>query len=279
MKMRFYFYLFSIICTLLSPIYSVIAQSQEVRMFAHRGGRMETDENTLQAFEYSYQLGYKGYEIDIRMTSDGELVLMHDSRLERTTNGKGMVEQKTRAELEKLLTKKGNPILFLDDFLKFLEGKDDLYVEFEMKTNPASHYTDELLKTYCDKLYQMVMKNKPAHSDYVFTSGDYRGLKYLKKTYPEVDLLMITGDGCNQKTIELCKSMGVKRIGAVMGKTTREGVQLAHREGLQVSLWPGLSFEDFMLGVYLGCDYMCTDVPQLVKKQAAEKASWVKVKY
>ena len=148
-----------------------------------------------------------------------------------------------------------------------------------MKTNPASHYTDELLKTYCDKLYQMVMKNKPAHSDYVFTSGDYRGLKYLKKTYPEVDLLMITGDGCNQKTIELCKSMGVKRLGAVMGKTTREGVQLAHREGLQVSLWPGLSFEDFMLGVYLGCDYMCTDVPQLVKKQAAEKASWVKVKY
>lgn len=53
----------------------------------------------------------------------------------------------------------------------------------------------------------------------------------------------------------------------------------AHKEGLIVSLWPGASVEDFMLGAYLGCDYMCTDVPIAVKSYLAEKAPWIKVKY
>ena len=49
------------------------AQEQEIRLFSHRGGRMEHDENTLSAFQASYDAGYRGFETDIRMTRDGEL--------------------------------------------------------------------------------------------------------------------------------------------------------------------------------------------------------------
>ena len=166
-----------------------------------------------------------------------------------------------------------------DELLEFLEGKEGLYVEFEMKTKPEALYPEERLHAYCDKLYDAVMAVKPADATFVFTSGDYRGLRYLQAKHPGVDLLLITSKPCNDETIDLCKAMGIKRMGATMDGTSRKAVKKAHKEGLIVSLWPGQSVEDFMLGAYLGCDYMCTDVPIEVKGWLAEKAPWIKVKY
>ena len=53
---------------------SIFAQKQEIRVFSHRGGRMEFDENTMAAFQASYDAGYRGFEVDIRLTKDGEMV-------------------------------------------------------------------------------------------------------------------------------------------------------------------------------------------------------------
>ena len=148
------------------------AQQPEIRVFSHRGGRMEFDENTMAAFQASYDAGYRGFEVDIRLTKDGEMVVTHDSTLERTTNGSGIVEQTTAAELRKLQTKKGGKMTFLPELLDWLKDKKGLYVEFEMKTKPVELYPEEVLQAYCDKLYKMVMKNKPADAEYVFTSSD-----------------------------------------------------------------------------------------------------------
>ena len=269
-----------VLCT--AALFSVVvayAQNQEVRVFSHRGGRMEFDENTMAAFQASYDAGYRGFEVDIRLTKDGKFVITHDSTLERTTNGSGAVEQKTGDELRALATKKGGKLAFLPELLEWLKDKQGLYVEFEMKTMPEKFYTEEVLQKYCDQLYVMVMKDKPADADYVFTSSDYRGLRYLQQKYPGVALLMITGKPLNEWTIRMAKSLGIDRIGARMPGTTREAVKKAHKEGLTVSLWPGGSTADFVLGVYLGADYLCTDVPVAVKKFAEEKTPWVKVKY
>lgn len=61
---------------------SAYAQTQTIRAFSHRGGRMERDENTLMAFQESWDAGYTGFETDIRMTKDGVLYMTHDSTLE-----------------------------------------------------------------------------------------------------------------------------------------------------------------------------------------------------
>ena len=84
--------------TYLICVAQTFAQNQEIRLFSHRGGRLEHDENTLRAFEASYRAGYRGFETDVRMTRDGALVITHDSSLERTTDGKGVVEQHTREQ-------------------------------------------------------------------------------------------------------------------------------------------------------------------------------------
>jgi glycerophosphoryl diester phosphodiesterase len=141
---------------------------------------MEHDENTMQAFVASNKAGYNGFETDVRMTKDGQLVITHDSNLERTTNGSGAVEEKTADEIRQLSTKQGNKMIFIDELMDFLKDKNGLYVEFEMKTNPTSLYPENKLPEYCDKLYKAVMKDKPADAVFVFTSSDYRALKYMQ---------------------------------------------------------------------------------------------------
>lgn len=71
-------------------------------VFAHRGGGGLFPENTLEAFKYSAEMGVDVLELDVHSTSDGTLVVMHDSRVDRTTNGSGKVNELTLAELKKL---------------------------------------------------------------------------------------------------------------------------------------------------------------------------------
>lgn len=262
-----------------SASFSAVAQTQTIRCFSHRGGRMEHDENTLSAFEASRAAGFNGYETDIRMTADGALVVTHDSSLDRTTNGHGNVEQKTLAEILALDTRGGHKMLTLDELLKFLEGGENLYVEFEMKTTPAEFYPDDRLAEYVDMLYAKVMANKPADALYLFTSSDMRALQCMQQRHPDAELLLITGDCVNDATIAQCKSMNIPRLGARMNGTSRAAVQKAHAEGLVVSLWPGESVADFMLGAYLGADYMCTDRPVEVKSWVTTHAPYLQVVY
>lgn len=255
------------------------SQSQQIRVFSHRGGRMEHDENTMEAFEASHKAGYTGYETDIRLTKDGEMIITHDSKLDRTTNGTCAVEEKTLKELRALDTKKGNKMLTLDELMEFLKNKSGLYVEFEMKTTPVELYPEEKLPEYVDKLYHKVMANKPEDAEFLFTSSDTRSLRCMQQRHPDAELLLITNDPLNKATINLCKGLGIKRIGSKMEGTSREAVKLAHKEGLTVSLWPGKTLEDFMLGAYLGADFLCTDIPIQQKEWAEKNAPWINVKY
>ena len=71
-------------------------------LFAHRGGGLHAPENTLGAVKAGYARNYIAFEFDVKLSGDGIAMLMHDSTLERTTNGYGAVAEKTMAALEKL---------------------------------------------------------------------------------------------------------------------------------------------------------------------------------
>lgn len=253
------------------------AQEAEVKLFAHRGGAHEYDENTLSAFEETYKKGIRGYETDIRRTKDGKLVIFHDDNFERIVGIKGGIEDLTLEEVKKLKTKKGNTIPTLDEFIAFFKDKPGVYIEFEMKTNKPM-YAEAELHTYCDELYQKAYSNKPEGSDYVLTSFDKRPLEYLKRTYPNVDLLFIKGEGLSQSVVDEAKAMGVTRIGASVHGTSRNMVIEAKKQGITVSLWPGRSVNDFLLGVYLGSDYLCSDVPIAVTDWVKTNAPQIKIK-
>lgn len=70
--------------------------------FAHRGGAALWPENTLVAFEHALALGCRYLETDVHLTRDGQIVVLHDARLERTTDGAGLVADLTYADLRRL---------------------------------------------------------------------------------------------------------------------------------------------------------------------------------
>jgi len=72
------------------------------RLFAHRGASGEAPENTLAAFRRAAEVGVSYAELDVHATRDGHIVVIHDETVERTTNGKGKVQDYTFAELQHL---------------------------------------------------------------------------------------------------------------------------------------------------------------------------------
>jgi glycerophosphoryl diester phosphodiesterase len=69
-------------------------------VIAHRGNSAHAPENTLESFRQAVALGVDGLEFDVRLAADGELVVMHDPTVDRTTNGHGEVARLTRAQLQ-----------------------------------------------------------------------------------------------------------------------------------------------------------------------------------
>lgn len=71
-------------------------------IWAHRGASAYAPENTLPAFELAERLGADGIELDVQLTADGQVVVIHDETVDRTTNGTGAVAERTLAELHRL---------------------------------------------------------------------------------------------------------------------------------------------------------------------------------
>ncbi len=72
------------------------------RILAHRGASAYAPENTMPAFELAIEQDADGIELDVHMTKDGEIAVIHDERVDRTTDGKGFVKDFTMQELKQL---------------------------------------------------------------------------------------------------------------------------------------------------------------------------------
>src|ERR1700733_10921029 len=73
-----------------------------IKVISHRGEHLHHPENTLPAFQAAIDAGADYFELDVRTTSDGKLVLMHDSTVDRTTNGTGEVHNLTFDQIRAL---------------------------------------------------------------------------------------------------------------------------------------------------------------------------------
>ena len=79
-------------------------------IYGHRGARGEAPENTLAGFELCLELGVRRCELDLHLSRDGELVVIHDPTLKRTTGRGGKVSEKAVADLVALDARQGGPV-------------------------------------------------------------------------------------------------------------------------------------------------------------------------
>ncbi|MDZ7371315.1 MAG: glycerophosphodiester phosphodiesterase family protein [candidate division KSB1 bacterium] len=150
-------------------------------VLAHRGASREAPENTLAAFRRAFALGVDGIELDVQLTADGELIVIHDDTVNRTTNGRGRVERKTLAELQALDAGKWFSEQFagerLPSLAQVLDEAEGVLVDVEIKKCRDS----ELLK---ERLSALIPPHKA--NAFLITSFDSSIIEEFKTMRPDL---------------------------------------------------------------------------------------------
>ncbi|MBQ6136313.1 MAG: hypothetical protein IJI73_02965 [Kiritimatiellae bacterium] len=203
---------------------------------AHRGGRFEYDDNALGGFEKCLAQGVKGFELDVRFTRDHVLVVMHDADVARTTDGRGVVETMDFADIRKLRLKKSSEqVPTLSEVLAAMSGRNDVFVEIEMKARPDSFYTEGVLEDYCRKLDETA-KGLMKPGTYAFTCFSAKVLAAMRRVDHDAPLCYIVGKPLEDAHIATALELGCCGVSPRV-RTTKEMVEKAHAAGLAVCLW------------------------------------------
>jgi glycerophosphoryl diester phosphodiesterase len=159
---------------------------KHTEVFAHRGAKMVTPENTLPAFEEAIALGAHGVELDVQCSKDGVLVVMHNFTVDHTTNGKGNVSDLTASELSKLdagshfnakFANVGVPTL--EEVLAVTAGKIKLNIEIKSQ--------DPLGGREVEPLVEMIQANN-LYGDVIISSFNPITLMKMRAADPQIAL-------------------------------------------------------------------------------------------
>ncbi|HVW76472.1 MAG TPA: glycerophosphodiester phosphodiesterase family protein [Alloacidobacterium sp.] len=153
---------------------------RKIVVIAHRGEHLQHPENTLPAFQAAIDAGADFFECDVRTTSDGKLVLMHDGSVDRTTNGTGKVSQLTFAQIRALdagskfsTAFAGTKVPTFDEALELAHGKIGIYVDTK-QADP---------KLLIDTIYRHHME------DHVVIYGNPSFLQDVEKMQPALRIM------------------------------------------------------------------------------------------
>lgn len=155
-------------------------------IYAHRGSSGTLPENTLAAFHEAASLPIYGVEFDVHLTKDGELVVIHDETIVRTSNGKGFVKDMTLTELRAFDFGswfsdefRGEPIPTLHEVLEIFSATTH-HLNIELKSDIFPY------KGMVEKVLAMVQKMK-LDSRVVISSFDHEAVRALKKIAPHIE--------------------------------------------------------------------------------------------
>lgn len=156
-----------------------------IKVLAHRGASAYAPENTMAAFEMALEMGADAIELDVQMSRDGYLVVVHDPVLERTTDGQGFVKDYTLKELQRLDAGawfnerfRGERIPTLADVFELVRGKALLNVEFKLMPVRYPGIQEALLKLIGDTGFPI--------DDLVVSSFEHRSLLRLQSLEPRL---------------------------------------------------------------------------------------------
>ncbi|MEP7199577.1 MAG: glycerophosphodiester phosphodiesterase family protein [Chloroflexota bacterium] len=105
---------------------------------AHRGASAYEPENTLRAFRRAMELGADMSELDVRLSKDGALIVMHNATAEQTTNGRGAIKDLMLAELKRLDAGHGERVPMLQEVIDLVRGRNGLYIELKAEGTPRA---------------------------------------------------------------------------------------------------------------------------------------------
>ncbi len=228
-----------------------------MEIVGHRGACGYAPENTLKSFSHALAMGCQRVEMDIHVSKDQVPVIIHDERVDRTTDGKGLVSDLTLAQLKALNAGDGERIPTLEEAIELCRGKAALQIELKAKNSPA--------------LVAAIIEKHWGTDNLVITSFDITLLSQFAALRPSVPLGLLNRDA---KLDMISAAVGNKHrwVCPRFDIATRALVAAAHDKGLLVYVYHvnerGIASEFMDWGV----DAIGTDFPDLLRNDSSTSA-------
>ena len=229
--------------------------------FAHRGYSGRYPENTMLAFQKAIDAGVDGIEFDVHETKDGHIVIIHDEKVDRTTDGTGKVKDMTLAELRKLDASyiyRGqmglNPIPTLEEYFELVRDLD-IVSNVEMKTGVYEYKAME------KKVYDMICRYG-LQKKVIISSFNHYTILRMKEMAPELTYGFLTEDWIIDVGSYLQK-YGVECFHPSFPNLTPEVVKQVKDYGIRINCYTVNDPEDVLDLAKKGVDALIGNFPEM----------------
>lgn len=213
----------------------------------HRGAAGLEPENTLRSFHRAAGEGADALELDLRVTCDGHLIVLHDPTVNRTTNGTSPAHELTLAEVQELDAGMGERV---PTFMEVLETTT-LPIHAELKVVEA-----------VEPLASLILQEEIAER-LTLISFDAEALHQVKHDLPDLPVGLIFS-GTPLRAAECARSVGADLVSLEAAHLSVEAVERCRRAGLKVTAWTVNEPKQMRQVMDLGVDGIVTDRPDLL---------------
>jgi glycerophosphoryl diester phosphodiesterase len=220
----------------------------------HRGAKGHVAENTLASFQKALELGVDAIEFDVHQCASGEIVIIHDSTLERTTNGNGLVSDFTLPELKRLEINKQHKIPTLREALDLIDKR--CVVNIELKGENTEKRTFEIIEEYVEE------KNW-SYDDFIVSSFNWDDLLKMHNRNPYIPFGVLTTTDL-ELAIGFGKFIYAKAIHPYFHLLTKENTIHMQEMGFKVFPWTVNIDEDIQKIKSFNVDGIITDFPNRI---------------
>lgn len=228
-------------------------------LFGHRGARGLAPENTIPGIQTALQFGINFVEIDVQCSRDNKLVVMHDSEVDRTTNGHGFVHELDSGYIRSLDAGikfndsfKNTPVPFLEDIFDFIKDKE-IRVNVEIKNAPFRF----------DKITELVAGAIAAYDYYnkiIVSSFDHVILQQVRELDPKIHTAVLYAERLVHFE-QYVKELGVSAVHPHYHWVTQELVNSMHKINIAVNTWVINDPQVYRYYSRMGVDSIGTDFP------------------
>jgi glycerophosphoryl diester phosphodiesterase len=239
---------------------------RKVDNVAHRGASAYAPENTIAAFDKAVEMKADYIEIDVQRSKDGKLVLIHDTTVDRTTDGSGKVGNLTFKELRNLDAGSwkgeqfaGAQIPTFDEILDRYHGKIGILIELkapELYPGIEENVAKELKERNLDK---------PQNEKIIVQSFNHKSMKKMNELLPKAPIGVLTSSSADTTEQALQEfSTYADYFNPSYGIVTEDLVNQVHSLGMKIGSWTVRSQEAAAFLLDVGVDAIITDYPDYV---------------
>lgn len=220
----------------------------------HRGAMGYEPENTLRSFKKGLELGVDMVELDVYALKTGELVVIHDDKVDRTTDGHGYVMDKTFEEIKSLDAGDGEKIPTLQEVLELVDKK--VQVNIELKGEGTAQPVAKVIDQY--------IKDKGWSGDhFIVSSFDHYELKEFNSLKPEIRIgALITGIPIGY--CDYAEKVNAYSVNLNLEFINQKFVDDAHGRGLKVFVYTVNDKDDINRMKDLGVDGLFSNFPDRI---------------